>query len=199
MQRLPLVPQRPCEQRPEGYDPQQHRRHARVLTVSTQELTLEIQLQQLMAMSRATPKELKLMLARDFIYTKVSFVGAAKYRKLKKRAKRLLTHFQHLYGSKTRDKKAMKNSSQRMIDVLNVESHDKATFKALVDSLASNGNQNGEAGTPGPSSHFEEKVLRACRSSSALLGRSPSTQHYDTVSIRYSGETNTGTAKTGAV
>lgn len=158
------------ESHPDLQIKRRRRRHARILTVSTQELTWEIQLQQLMVMSGATPKELKLMLQRDFVFTKVSFFGAAKYRRLKKRAKRLLTRFQYLYGSKTRDKNARRKLSQRMMDQSENEARERQIFKALVDGLSSRSTKPGDAAALLPSSHFDEKVLRACRSSSALLG-----------------------------
>ena len=165
------------------------RHHARILTVSTLELTWEIQLQQLMAMVNATPKELKLMLERDFVYTKISFVGAAKYRKLKRNAHRLLTSFQYLYGSKSKSNKSVaRKKSQQLTEFLNMQETERAMFKKLVEALASGNRSKGERKPP--SSNFEERVLRACRSSSALLGGDAPSNLYGTAAG------STGAAKT---
>ncbi len=98
-------------------------------------LRWEIQLQQLMACARCSAKELKLMLARNFVYTKMSFVGASKYRRLKAAAGRLLKNFQRLYGSRSRGRTLNKTSSSQMLALCASEEQDRAAFRALLDAM----------------------------------------------------------------
>ena len=161
----------------------QHRRN-----FSTLELTWEIQLQQLMALAPCTAKELKLILERSFIYTKLNFVGANKYKKLKKNAQRVLRHFQNLIGSRptggrsnaTNNKMNKRRKMQSILinqqasgsahDLLNLaadqEIQRRKKFKALLKRLCNGKKQDM---TQLPSYQVENKMLLSMKSSQALL------------------------------
>ena len=158
----------------ESHHQRKRRKGKHVRSFSTLELTWEIQLQQLMALAPCTPKELKMMLERSFVYTKVNVFGANKYRKLKKNAHRLLRHFQNLIGSRP-SKKGKTNkkataataSAQNLIRLAaNQEAAQRLQFRALLNRLISGKKKDiSEL----PSSAVPEIMLLKMKSSRALL------------------------------
>ena len=137
---------------------------------STLELTWEIQLQQLMALCACTLRELRLMLERNFVFTKLNVFGAAKYKKLKNSAHRLLFNFQTILGSRnaptkkqrTRTKLRNTTSSKQLVMKMEANKIRKEQFLALLNRMSC---KNPEK----PSENYSEKTLTKLRSSKCLL------------------------------
>jgi hypothetical protein len=164
---------------------------------STLELTWEIQLEQLMSICHCTPSELKLMLERNLIYTKLNVFGAAKYRKLKSSAKRLLNHFQTIIGSRGIKKKIKKNkkklllndnnnhsaSSKKLLMLVEVENEQKTQFLNLLNRMIKGANTDHTNSNTKhnrlPSDNVSNHVLLKMKSSKALILNS-SNSRYDT-------------------
>ena len=155
-------------------DHPQHSRH-----FSTMELTWEIQVEQLMALCNGTPNEMKLMFERNFVFTKVNVFGAAKYRKLKQRARRLLHHFQTILGHRNgltkkqqrqrqRKMKLKKTSSAIQLILLGEqEEQKKHQFVQLLKRMIDGTHRHAAAL---PSQHVPDRMLVTMKSSHALLG-----------------------------